>query len=214
MVGSAASSANALQKALHPRRRAVQDDRIDVANVDAHLERAGRDTNGPCGRGVLALGLLSPALRERLRGLEGRWEPAALAEQLGPALAPALRRQLAQERELVVESMLPMVGDLVQRAVGDAIQDLAAEVNSQVRRSLDGRLLAFRLRLWLSAAGPNAVPGDVQTVTFLGSVVRSRVKIGAHMLDIDALNNPQHVPPAAGDRVWVRVPADALLVIA
>lgn len=96
------------------------------------------------------------ALDERLRGLEDRWEPAALAEQLGPALAPALRQQLAQERELVVESLLPMVGDLVQRAVGDAIGDLAAEVDSQIRRSLDGQLLAHRLRAWLGAAGPLA----------------------------------------------------------
>ena len=63
------------------------------------------------------------------------------------------------------------------------------------------------------AEGPNVVPGEVQTVTFLGSVVRSRVKIGTHTLDIDALNNPQHIPPSPGDRVRVHVPAAALLVI-
>lgn len=93
---------------------------------------------------------------QRLAAMEQRWEPAVLAEHLGPALAPALRHQMAEEREIVVESLLPMVGDLVHRAVSDAIQDLAATVDSQLRRSLDGRLLRHRLKAWLAGGGQPA----------------------------------------------------------
>lgn len=95
-------------------------------------------------------------LDSRLAAMERRWEPGVLADHLGPALAPALRHQMAEERDLVVESLLPMVGDLVQRAVSDAIQDLAAKVDSQIRRSLDSALLRHRLRAWLGAGGRDA----------------------------------------------------------
>lgn len=88
----------------------------------------------------------------RIEKLESAWEPAVLAESLGPALGPSIRRQLDGERELVVESLVPMVGDLVRRAVVDAIQELAQQIDGQVRRSLDLRLIGYRVRARLGGA--------------------------------------------------------------
>ena len=44
----------------------------------------------------------------------------------------------------------------------------------------------------------NAVPGVVEVVEFLGSLVRVRVGLGAQTLWIDTFNNPAEPPPAPG----------------
>jgi putative spermidine/putrescine transport system ATP-binding protein len=59
----------------------------------------------------------------------------------------------------------------------------------------------------------NTLSGEVESVTFLGSVVRARVRVGNQSLVMDALNNPNHTPPKIGDRVSVHVPREAILVL-
>jgi putative spermidine/putrescine transport system ATP-binding protein len=59
----------------------------------------------------------------------------------------------------------------------------------------------------------NTLSGEVESVTFLGSVVRVRVRVGDQSLVMDALNNPNHTPPKIGERVSVHVPREAILVL-
>lgn len=58
------------------------------------------------------------------------------------------------------------------------------------------------------------LPGIVQDVNFLGSVIRVRVKVGETILSLDNFNQPSVIPPKAGDAVIVSFAPEELLVLA
>lgn len=62
-------------------------------------------------------------------------------------------------------------------------------------------------------AGENKFTGAVESVTFLGSIVRIQVKIGARKLFFDTFNNPKLIPPRVGDLVELHFPREACLVL-
>jgi len=59
----------------------------------------------------------------------------------------------------------------------------------------------------------NQVNAVVDTVTFLGSIVRIQVKLGSSRLFFDTFNNPHLVPPKQGDQVNLHFPREACLVL-
>ena len=59
----------------------------------------------------------------------------------------------------------------------------------------------------------NQVNAIVDTVTFLGSIVRIQVKLGSSRLFFDTFNNPNLVPPKIGDKVTLHFPREACLVL-
>ncbi|MBX0326993.1 ABC transporter ATP-binding protein [Oscillochloris sp. ZM17-4] len=65
------------------------------------------------------------------------------------------------------------------------------------------------------AHGPqaNQLRGSVEDVTFLGAIVRVRVRLGASAVHFDVFNNPHLAPPAHGDLVTLRFPAESCMVI-
>ncbi|PTM92108.1 ABC transporter ATP-binding protein [Mycoplana dimorpha] len=63
------------------------------------------------------------------------------------------------------------------------------------------------------AKGDTALTGEVISSNFLGSVVRTRMRVGPSVISFDMFNNPGLVPPAAGDTVTLRFTATDLLVI-
>lgn len=65
----------------------------------------------------------------------------------------------------------------------------------------------------LPPSGWNALAGVVDEVTFLGSVVRTRINLGTSAVSVDSFNNPSAPPPERGSAVSVAFAPEDLLVI-
>ena len=64
------------------------------------------------------------------------------------------------------------------------------------------------------AGGPNRLIGQVEDVSFLGSIVRTRVRIGAGAaVSLDQFNDPALAASAIGDAITISFPAEATLVL-
>ena len=59
----------------------------------------------------------------------------------------------------------------------------------------------------------NSLHGTVEEVSFLGSVVRVRVRFGESAISLDTFNKPTAPPPERGTKVTVSFARDALLVL-
>ena len=65
------------------------------------------------------------------------------------------------------------------------------------------------------AGGPNRLSGQVEDVSFLGSIVRTRVRIGdLASVSLDQFNDPALAALAIGDTITISFPAEATLVLA
>jgi putative spermidine/putrescine transport system ATP-binding protein len=81
-----------------------------------------------------------------------------------------------------------------------------------------GETRSFALRpeavsLANGAAEGNILRGTIEQVSFLGSVVRIRVKIRDNAVMLDTFNNPKATPPAFGQEVAVKFSPDDLMVL-
>jgi hypothetical protein len=110
-------------------------------------------------------------LEAELDDLERRvWDRDALVARISPVLSDAIRQQIRDAREEMIEALYPLIGQLVVRAVSEAVRDLARTVDAQVRRSFDLRALWWRIRARLGgASGENmalraALPFEVSEV--------------------------------------------------
>ena len=63
------------------------------------------------------------------------------------------------------------------------------------------------------AKGDTALTGEVVSSNFLGSVVRTRMRVGTSVISFDMFNSPGLIPPAVGETVTLRFTATDLLVI-
>ncbi|SER55478.1 ABC transporter ATP-binding protein [Rhizobium sp. NFR03] len=63
------------------------------------------------------------------------------------------------------------------------------------------------------AKGDTALTGTVIATNFLGSVIRTRMKIADSVISFDMFNNPGLKPPAIGDTVTLRFTAGDLLIV-
>ncbi|CAN7326286.1 ABC transporter ATP-binding protein [Pararhizobium sp. LjRoot235] len=63
------------------------------------------------------------------------------------------------------------------------------------------------------AKGDTALTGEVASSNFLGSVIRTRMKVGEAVISFDMFNAPGLSPPAVGDVVTLRFTASDLLII-
>ena len=64
-----------------------------------------------------------------------------------------------------------------------------------------------------SARGDTALTGEVVSTSFLGSVIRTKLRIGGDVISFDMFNDPGLTPPAFGSNVTLRFAAKDLLVI-
>ncbi|MCW5852732.1 MAG: SH3 domain-containing protein [Anaerolineae bacterium] len=91
-------------------------------------------------------------LQAKLDELERRVEDKdALTAIITPILSDAIRRNIRDAREEMIEALYPILGELVVRAVTEAMRDLARSVDAQMRSSFD--LGALARRLWLRLRG-------------------------------------------------------------
>ncbi len=63
------------------------------------------------------------------------------------------------------------------------------------------------------AAGDTALVGEVITSNFLGSVIRTRMKVGPAVISFDMFNSPGLTPPSVGETVTLRFTASDLLIV-
>ncbi|MBI1802144.1 MAG: ABC transporter ATP-binding protein [Chloroflexi bacterium] len=61
------------------------------------------------------------------------------------------------------------------------------------------------------ASGANHLQGQVEAITFLGSIVRIQVRLERHLFFFDSFNNPHLSLPQIGQMVTVRFPHEACL---
>lgn len=74
-----------------------------------------------------------------------------LAAIIAPVLGDAIRRQIRDARDEMIEALYPLIGQLVVRAVSEAIRDLARNIDAQMRTSLS--LRAIWQRFWARVRG-------------------------------------------------------------
>ncbi len=80
----------------------------------------------------------------------------------------------------------------------------------------DKRTLALRpeaLRLGRAAEGANALKGVVEDVSFLGAVVRLKVRLGRSILLVDAFNAGGLAPPQPGETVEIGFSREDVIVL-
>lgn len=100
------------------------------------------------------------ALEREIERLERRvTDEEAMAGLVAPALGPAIRRAVAENRDEVIEALYPLIGRLIARAVAEAIRGLARTIDARLRTafSLRSRLRRVRGRLGGVDAGEHAL---------------------------------------------------------
>jgi putative spermidine/putrescine transport system ATP-binding protein len=63
------------------------------------------------------------------------------------------------------------------------------------------------------SASANHLKGQIETIEFLGGVVRVHVRVGQHVLFMDTLNNPQLALPPEGSPAELSFPPEACLIL-
>ncbi len=98
-----------------------------------------------------------------------------------------------------------------------ALEQQEISTNKPVHKQAHDKVrIALRpemLRLSSNDPTSNKVTGIVDSIIFLGAVVRVRIKIGASKISMDLFNNPDLKLPKEGDEVAVYFSRDACLVL-
>jgi hypothetical protein len=137
--------------------------RIVATRSDRSHPKAGTDDARDKRRdaGLEALrAILFDGYRERVADLERELEDVehritdeeALLATVTPVLGDAIRRRIRDAREEMIEALYPIIGQLVVRAVSEAIRDLARKIDAQVRTSFTPQVLWWRLRARIGGA--------------------------------------------------------------
>lgn len=87
------------------------------------------------------------ALEARIADVEHRTgDHEALVAAVSPILSDAIRRQVREDRDAMVESLYPLIGQLISRAVAESIRDLARTIDRRMRTSFSPAYLLRRAR--------------------------------------------------------------------
>ena len=109
-----------------------------------------------------------------------------------------------------------VVEDAASRTIrlGDTVMSLSEGLEGY--RNGDRVNLALRpeaLSLGTTEGKDHILKGEVQAVSFLGSVIRTRLLVAGQPLSFDMFNNPAHTPPKVGETIEARFSGHDLLVI-
>jgi putative spermidine/putrescine transport system ATP-binding protein len=107
---------------------------------------------------------------------------------------------------------------VVDRVQGELNVDGQKLVISQKIDAMPGETIRLALRPELISitqqdGGENGFTGQIETITFLGSIVRIQLRLGENTLFFDTFNNPHLVLPKKGERVKVTFSREACLVM-
>lgn len=70
----------------------------------------------------------------------------ALAKAVAPILGDAIKRQIQDSREEIIDALYPVIGQIVMRAVTEAIRDLARSIDEKLREATDFQRFGLRFR--------------------------------------------------------------------
>jgi len=70
----------------------------------------------------------------------------ALAASIAPVLGAAIRQQIQESREEIIEALYPVIGQIVLRAVTEAIRDLARSIDERLQAATDFQRIGQRIR--------------------------------------------------------------------
>lgn len=65
----------------------------------------------------------------------------ALVSTITPVIASAIRTNITESRDEMIDALYPIMGKLVQRSVTEAMRDLARRIDEQMRRTFDFKAL-------------------------------------------------------------------------
>lgn len=86
-------------------------------------------------------------LEDGLAHLEHRLsDEGFLVKMIAPVLGEAIRLRIKEARDEVIEALYPVIGKVVQRAVTEAVADLARSLDAQAKRSFDFRVVWWRMK--------------------------------------------------------------------
>lgn len=86
-------------------------------------------------------------LAENVTDLRRRIEDKdALAAAVAPVLGEAIRQQIQDSREEIIDALYPVIGQIVVRAVSEAIRDLARSIDERLHAVTDSERIWQRLR--------------------------------------------------------------------
>jgi putative spermidine/putrescine transport system ATP-binding protein len=112
--------------------------------------------------------------------------------------------------------------NLLQATVVDGATGLLSLEGQEIRAARPGAASGERVTIALrpeaievgEGGGSNHLRATVEDVSFLGSIVRTRVKVGEASLSFDQFNDPGMQAPAIGEAITISFPPEATLVLA
>lgn len=91
------------------------------------------------------------ALAEEVHSLQRQiGDKKALAAAVAPILGDAIRRQIQESREEIIDALYPVIGQIVVRAVTEAMRDLARSIDERLQAATDFQRLGRRIRSLLT----------------------------------------------------------------
>jgi putative spermidine/putrescine transport system ATP-binding protein len=90
---------------------------------------------------------------------------------------------------------------------------LAQPLTKTLRAPLSIALRPESITLNSHATDANQLHGQIETITFLGSIVRVQLRLAQNKLFFDTFNNPHLSLPKVGETVTVNFPREACLVV-
>jgi putative spermidine/putrescine transport system ATP-binding protein len=87
-------------------------------------------------------------------------------------------------------------------------QPIQATSGTEVRLALRPEELSLG-----HSEGNNHLNGRVESVTFLGAIVRMRVSVGSQVISVDRFNERQFTPPKTGEQVEINFPPQSCWIM-
>jgi hypothetical protein len=123
----------------------------------------------------------------------------ALIATITPVIASAIRTNISESREEMVDALYPIMGRLVQRSVTEAMRDLAERIDQQMRRTFDFKRLLRQLQARLSGVSEaemvlrDALPLQVEQIFLIhretGLLLLHSAKEGQQNSDSDLISS-------------------------
>lgn len=122
-----------------------------AAASDAPLDELRRILVTPEQQRVAALEASVADLQERTE------DPAALVSAITPILGDVIRLKIRENREEMIEALHPIIGQLIGRAVAEAIRDLARTLDARMHTTFNLRSFGRRLQARLAGVPETAL---------------------------------------------------------
>ena len=122
----------------------------------------------------------------------------ALVAMLAPVIGDALKTKIRESRQEMIEALYPIIGQLVVRAVSEAMREFARSIDAQMRRSLNVRQMWEQWRASLRGVSKTelvmrqALPFEVEQVFMIhretGLLLAHRSRIPENAADTESIS--------------------------